>query len=612
VIVAKFYDVESGRNRIETRGTGTAHEQFDIPIPRDGGIADLLAEATRPDRRFVAVVCESIERIARVTYFSTKIEYELEQAGVALLAADEGIDTSAIPGLNESDAPFRRATPTLTRRVKQAIAEWYVLNMLELSWGGLKAHTGQGYNIGKPPYGYLAEKLRHPVKAKAHEGKTKHRLVPDPVRGPVVTQIFLWRAVNRLSYHEIARRLNRDPDRYPAARPDPRRRPPPHRRLDHQQRPRGSRQPQAHRLHGVEPAQAWPPGTWGQGQGQPAQRLGVVTPTHPRAPGHPRNLRRGRHRRPLPARITLRPRHQPASRYPAQLPAALVRALRPVQPTRLGLHHQGVHVLPVQAERQQPRPPALVQRPPARGHDRRGPTHPAAGAFFAQRVFGASRKTYLTAATASSTTRSDSQLATRTAKLAAEIEDLSRRQQNLINELERLQPSGDPDVDEAWRHGIQHRFASTVAEQRKKRELLAELHREQQAPTRPDITVLDDIPHCDIDITRLPDDQQRRIYDAFHLELRYNTVRNEATIRVTVTSGTAPALAAAVGKSGYPHRPNRPETGTDAPIPDRRVWDVCGAPPGTRIPNREKRARQAQVRLPGRIRNRTVPAKTGA
>jgi site-specific DNA recombinase len=94
-----------------------------------------------------------------------------------------------------------------------------VLNMLELSWGGLKAHTGQGYNIGKPPYGYLAEKLRHPVKAKAHEGKTKHRLVPDPVRGPVVTQIFLWRAVNRLSYHEIARRLNRDPDRYPP--PDP-------------------------------------------------------------------------------------------------------------------------------------------------------------------------------------------------------------------------------------------------------------------------------------------------------------------------------------------------------------------------------------------------------
>jgi hypothetical protein len=30
------------------------------------------------------VVVESIERVARVTYFSTKIEFELENGGVAL------------------------------------------------------------------------------------------------------------------------------------------------------------------------------------------------------------------------------------------------------------------------------------------------------------------------------------------------------------------------------------------------------------------------------------------------------------------------------------------------------------------------------------------------
>lgn len=176
VIVAKFYDVESGRTTLANKGTGTAHQHLDIPIARDGSIADLLAEAKRPDRRFVAVVVESIDRVARVTYFSTKIEFELEKAGVALLAADEGIDQRSIPSLNRGDAPYRKATPTLTRRIKQAIAEWYVLNMLELTWGGLKVHTAQGYNIGKPPYGYLAEKMKHPVKAKAREGKTKHRL----------------------------------------------------------------------------------------------------------------------------------------------------------------------------------------------------------------------------------------------------------------------------------------------------------------------------------------------------------------------------------------------------------------------------------------------------
>ncbi|MEU8690524.1 hypothetical protein [Streptomyces sp. NPDC048665] len=122
-----------------------------IPIPRDGSVADLLKEAQRPDRRFAAVICESIERVARRTYFGTKIEYELEQAGVALRAADEPIVTGP--------RAKRAATPTLTRGVKQAVSEWYVLQMLELSWDGFIEHVSQGWNVGKPPYGYLAEKV---------------------------------------------------------------------------------------------------------------------------------------------------------------------------------------------------------------------------------------------------------------------------------------------------------------------------------------------------------------------------------------------------------------------------------------------------------------------
>lgn len=45
VIVAVFYDVESGRMELDQRGQKTDYERFDIPIPRDGCIADLLAEA---------------------------------------------------------------------------------------------------------------------------------------------------------------------------------------------------------------------------------------------------------------------------------------------------------------------------------------------------------------------------------------------------------------------------------------------------------------------------------------------------------------------------------------------------------------------------------------
>ncbi|HEU5483327.1 MAG TPA: hypothetical protein VFU98_00360, partial [Microlunatus sp.] len=65
VIVAHFYDIESGRKDLADRGRGQAHELFQIPVPRDGGIQDLLAEAERPDRRFDVVICEDISRIGR-------------------------------------------------------------------------------------------------------------------------------------------------------------------------------------------------------------------------------------------------------------------------------------------------------------------------------------------------------------------------------------------------------------------------------------------------------------------------------------------------------------------------------------------------------------------
>lgn len=127
--------------------------------------------------------------------------------------------------------------------------------------------------------GYLAEKLRHPVKAKAREGKTMHRLVPDPVRGPVVTQILLWRAVDRFSYDEIVNRLNRDPDRYPPSDPI---------------LGEGRRRIEAWTISSVRDVLDNPkhtgymvwnrrkrgPGARGQGQGHLAQRLGMVTPAH--------------------------------------------------------------------------------------------------------------------------------------------------------------------------------------------------------------------------------------------------------------------------------------------------------------------------------------------
>jgi site-specific DNA recombinase len=195
-IVAFFYDVESSRIDLDRRGLGHAHEAFDIPIPRDGGLADLLAEATHPGRRFEAVLVEEIERAGRMTYQSTQLEHTLEPAGVPLFAADEGPISLC----------EKRATQILVRRMKQGVGEWYLRHTLEQSWGGFREHTRQGWNIGKAPYGYTADLIPHPVAAKREEGKTKSRLVVDPLRGPVITQIYAWRADEQLAYKTIAER----------------------------------------------------------------------------------------------------------------------------------------------------------------------------------------------------------------------------------------------------------------------------------------------------------------------------------------------------------------------------------------------------------------------
>ena len=47
-IAVWFWDIESGGLDIEQRGHGTAHQGVDVGLPRDGGLAALLAEAAGP------------------------------------------------------------------------------------------------------------------------------------------------------------------------------------------------------------------------------------------------------------------------------------------------------------------------------------------------------------------------------------------------------------------------------------------------------------------------------------------------------------------------------------------------------------------------------------
>lgn len=84
------------------------------------------------------------------------------------------------------------------------------MDVLEKSWDGFETHTEQGYNVGKPCYGYRAKQIPHPVSAKRAKGLKKTLLQVDPKEGAVVRKAFHWRVVERLGYGAIADRLNED------------------------------------------------------------------------------------------------------------------------------------------------------------------------------------------------------------------------------------------------------------------------------------------------------------------------------------------------------------------------------------------------------------------
>ncbi|MEW2550288.1 recombinase family protein [Streptomyces zhihengii] len=207
-ITCHFFDVESGRLSLEERGHGSNAERYDIPIARDGGIADLLTEAAEKVRRFDAVISESTSRISRRMLESLSIERTLEDLGIPLFAWNESIRLDG-----------GRSQQILQRRINQSVAEYEVYNALETSWGGLCAHVREGWNIGKPPYGYTAKRYRNPNPVKADKGAMKSRLIPDGQRADTVTQIAHWRYFEKMGYGVIADLLNADLQQYPPPQP---------------------------------------------------------------------------------------------------------------------------------------------------------------------------------------------------------------------------------------------------------------------------------------------------------------------------------------------------------------------------------------------------------
>ena len=545
-IAAVYWDIESGGLDLEQRSQGDAYKQFtDSGIPRDGGMADLLTEACSPAPKFAAVVCEDIERSGRDMFNALKLEKELSRQGIPLFATDEPAD---IEGVN--------ATTVLVRRVKQGVAEWFRLQLKEKIWKGLIEHSLDGWNIGSPPYGYAAERIPHPVPYKAAQGRTKARLTLDPVRAPVIAQIFTWRVVDKLGIPAIAGRLNADPVKYPPPNPAAvtgwtaqniaaMLRNPKYTgyMVYGRHRTRNGRRvpvPQDQWLWSPAPVH---PAIIGRATWDEAQHAGA---------GHG-SSRDGEDLNAHPATVRFYPyrsrvrckdcdRRMAGNSYNIASQLAYYRCPHDwASPKHVADH---------------PDHPRSVQAPELRLDD-------VVGRFFATRIFGPERAALLQAQLPATDAAAAANRDTQVTAIHTRITRIESAQNSQILELEELPANPADTATAALRARIRARFAELHDE----RELL-ETQLKALAKTTPaaaDTELLDQLPLAGDVLPRLPPQLKAKLFQTFDLAILWNKTGSQATVHAEITDNTLQALQAILNpaQDGYHDTDPNPDTDQD-------------------------------------------------
>jgi site-specific DNA recombinase len=562
-IAAVYWDIESGGLDLEARSQGSTYRQFtDTGIPRDGGMADLLTEAANPVPRFAAVICEDIERSGRDMFNALKLEKDLSRQGIPLFATDEPAD---IEGVN--------ATTVLVRRVKQGVAEWYRLQLKEKIWKGLIEHSLDGWNIGSPPYGYLADRIPHPVPYKAAQGRTKARLILDPDRAPVIGQIFTWRTVDKLGLPTIAAWLNADPARYPAP----------------------------------NPLTGWT-----------AQNLAAIL----RNPKYTGYMVYGRHRTRNGRRVVV-PQDQwlwsPEPVHPAIVDRPdwdLAQSAAAGHGTSrdgddLNTHPATARFYPyrsrVRCRECQRRMAGSTYGKPASlssyyrcPHNWANPKHAAdhpdhprtvqaaellldriVGEFFATRILGPERAALLKAQLPATDAAAAADRDAQEKALNARIARIETAQNSKILELEDLPADPRDAATQAYRARIRARFAELHEERERLEAQLKTLAK--TTPAAADTELLDRLPLAGDVLPRLTPRLKARLFQAFGITVLWNKPASQATIRAEITDTTLRAVPAILDPSqdGYHDTDPDPDPVADGPEP---MWDLANTPRAIRLP----------------------------
>ncbi|MEU0691565.1 recombinase family protein [Streptomyces uncialis] len=204
---AYFWDVESGMLPPELRGLGPA-EMYDalaVPIPRDGGLQDLMDQAGTLG--VTHLLAERSDRVARAMLTSLTVEHRMERLGIEVVYANEPVGGTESGRLR-------------VRRSGQMDAEIYRATLMEMSMGGQIQHAIAGWNHGYPPYPYTTMVDEDaPVRESGRFGavRPKRKLAPhpDPRRFDAARELCRLRREEHLKGPDIIAILSSEPDRYP-------------------------------------------------------------------------------------------------------------------------------------------------------------------------------------------------------------------------------------------------------------------------------------------------------------------------------------------------------------------------------------------------------------
>ncbi len=163
--------------------------------------------------------------------------------------------------------------------------------------------------------------------------------------------------------------------------------------------------------------------------------------------------------------------------------------------------------------------------------------------FFATRIFGPGRHSYLSAALEAAQPGHDAgaRVAKERAALEQAISAISQRQARLIRALadgtghDDQDAVFDPAQEQEFRDAIRQEHATLGAQRKALAEQLACLNAQPTTGNAVDPSaLLDALPHLDVDLSLVPEKVQRRLYSAFSLAVRYSRPREELTLRVTI------------------------------------------------------------------------------